>query len=262
MVDYVTMPPKEARALIREGKYTKQTSGMCAGYAQANLAVLPAEYAYDFLLFTQRNPKSCPVLEVSDKGSRQLTSIAPGADIATDIPKYRMYKNGVLEGEYTDVTRYWREDFVSFLIGCSFSFESELLASDVPVRHIEEDRNVPMYITSIDCVPAGIFHGKMVVSMRPLPPDQVVKAVTVTASMPRVHGAPVHIGGPEVIGIKDINKPDFGDSVTIHPGEVPVFWACGVTPQSVVMSAKPSIAITHAPGHMMITDVKNTLLKF
>ncbi|MDR0760998.1 MAG: putative hydro-lyase [Treponema sp.] len=262
MVDYVTMPPKEARWLIREGKYTKQTSGMCAGYAQANLAVLPAEYAYDFLLFTQRNPKSCPVLEVSDKGSRRLNSIAPGADIAADIPKYRIYKNGVLEGEYTDVVRYWREDFVSFLIGCSFSFESELLSSDIPVRHIEEDRNVPMYITSIDCVPAGIFHGKMVVSMRPLPPDQVVKAVTVTASMPRVHGAPVHIGDPEVIGIKDINKPDFGDSVTIHPGEVPVFWACGVTPQSVVMSAKPSIAITHAPGHMLITDVKNTLLKF
>ncbi|MDR0628487.1 MAG: putative hydro-lyase [Treponema sp.] len=262
MIDYVNMPPKEARTLIREGKYTKQTSGMCAGYAQANLAVLPAEYAYDFLLFTQRNPKSCPVLEVSDKGSRNLNSIAPGADIATDIPQYRIYKNGVLEGEYTDVAHYWREDFVSFLIGCSFSFESELLAADVPVRHIEEDRNVPMYITSIDCVPAGIFHGKMVVSMRPLPPDQVVKSVAVTASMPRVHGAPVHIGDPEVIGIKDIHKPDFGDRVTIHPGEVPVFWACGVTPQSVVMSAKPSIAITHAPGHMLITDVKNTLLKF
>jgi uncharacterized protein YcsI (UPF0317 family) len=261
-VDYITMPPKQARGIIREGGYTKQTSGMCAGYAQANLAVLPAEYAYDFLLFTQRNPKSCPVLEVSDKGSRLLKFIAPEADIAKDIPKYRIYKNGVLDGEYTDVAQYWRDDFVSFLIGCSFSFESELLASDVPVRHIEEDRNVPMYITSIECVPAGIFHGKMVVSMRPMPHDQVIRAVNVTASMPRVHGCPVHIGDPEVIGIKDINKPDFGDSVTIRPGEVPVFWACGVTPQSVVMSAKPSIAITHSPGHMRITDVKNTLLKY
>ncbi|GHV64811.1 UPF0317 protein YcsI [Spirochaetia bacterium] len=261
-VDYVNMLPREARALIREGKFTKQTSGICAGYAQANLAVLPAEYAYDFLLFTQRNPKSCPVLEVSDKGSRELKFIAPGADIARDIPRYRIYKNGVLDGEYTDTASFWRDDFVSFLIGCSFSFESELLASDVPVRHIEEDRNVPMYITSIDCVPAGIFHGKMVVSMRPLAHDQIVRAVNVTASMPRVHGAPVHIGDPAVIGIRDINKPDFGDSVTINPGEVPVFWACGVTPQSVIMSVKPSIAITHAPGHMLVTDVKNSLLKF
>ncbi|MDR3341596.1 MAG: putative hydro-lyase [Treponema sp.] len=262
MKDYTTMSPREARALIREGSYTRQTSGMCGGYAQANLAVLPAEYAYDFLLFTQRNPKSCPVLEVSDKGSRLLKFIAPEADIARDIPQYRIYRKGVLQGEYTDVAEFWQDDFVSFLIGCSFSFESELLASDVPVRHIEEDRNVPMYITSIDCVPAGMFHGKMVVSMRPLPPDQVIRAVNITASMPRVHGAPVHIGDPGGIGIKDINTPDFGDRVTIHPGEVPVFWACGVTPQSVVMSAKPSIAITHAPGHMLITDVKNTVLKF
>ena len=261
-IDYVNMSPKEARKLIREEKYTKPTSGMCAGYAQANLAILPAEYAYDFLLFTQRNPKPCPVLEVSDKGSRFLKFIAPGADIAKDIPKYRIYKNGVLDGEYTDVSKYWRDDFVSFLIGCSFSFESELLASDVPVRHIEEDRNVAMYITSIECVPAGVFHGRMVVSMRPMPHDQVIRAVNVTASMPRVHGCPIHIGDPAAIGIKDINKPDFGDSVTIKPGEVPVFWACGVTPQSVVMSVKPSIAITHAPGHMLITDIKNTLLKY
>jgi uncharacterized protein YcsI (UPF0317 family) len=235
---------------------------MCDGFAQANLAVLPAEYAYDFLLFAQRNPKSCPILEVSDRGSRFLKTIAPGADIARDIPKYRIYKNGVLEGEYTDVSEFWRDDLVSFLIGCSFSFESELIASDIPVRHIEEDRNVPMYITGIDCESAGVFHGKMVVSMRPIPPELVVKAVNVTASMPRVHGAPVHIGDPAVIGIKDLGKPDFGDSVTIHAGEVPVFWACGVTPQSVIMSAKPSFAITHAPGHMFITDVKNLLLKY
>lgn len=261
-MNYASMLPRDARSLIAEGKITRQTSGMCGGYAQANLAALPAEYAYDFLLFSQRNPKSCPVLEVSDKGSRFLKFIAPGADIAKEIPKYRVYKNGVLSGEYTDASAFWRDDLVSFLIGCSFSFESELIAADVPVRQIEEDRNVPMYITNIDCVPAGIFHGKMVVSMRPIPPELVVKAVNVTAAMPRVHGSPVHIGDPAAIGIKDIDKPDFGDSVTIHPGEVPVFWACGVTPQSVIMSAKPSFAITHAPGHMFITDVKNVSLKY
>jgi uncharacterized protein YcsI (UPF0317 family) len=261
-MDYAKMLPRDARNLIREEKITKYTSGMCDGYAQANLAVLPAEYAYDFLLFAQRNPKSCPILEVSDKGSRFLKTIALGADIARDIPKYRIYRNGILDGEYTDVSKFWQDDFVSFLIGCSFSFESELLAADVPVRQIEEDRNVPMYITNIECEPAGIFYGKMVVSMRPIPPELVVRAVNVTASMPRVHGAPIHIGDPAQIGIKDLSKPDFGDSVTIKPGEVPVFWACGVTPQSAIMSAKPSIAITHAPGHMLITDVKNILLKY
>jgi uncharacterized protein YcsI (UPF0317 family) len=261
-MDYTNMSPREVRKLIREGIYSGQTSGMCAGYAQANLVVLPAEYAYDFLLFTQRNPKSCPVLEVSDRGSRQLSLIAPGADIARDIPKYRLYREGVLEGEYTDVTPFWQDDLVSFLIGCSFSFESELLTADVRVRHIEENRNVPMYITNIDCVPAGIFHGKMVVSMRPFPPDQVIKAVVITSSMPRVHGTPVHIGDPALIGIRDIHKPDFGDRVTIRFGETPVFWACGVTPQSVIKNAKPRIAITHAPGHMLITDIKNTALKY
>ncbi|MDR2071878.1 MAG: putative hydro-lyase [Spirochaetaceae bacterium] len=260
-MDYAKSAPREVRALIRAEKITGHTSGMCDGYAQANLAVLPAEYAYDFLLFTQRNPKSCPVLEVSDRGSRSLKKIAPGADIARDIPRYRIYKNGVPEGEYTDVSKFWREDFVSFLIGCSFSFESELIAGDIPVRHIEEGKNVPMYITNIDCESAGIFHGKMVVSMRPLLPELAVRAVTLTAAMPRVHGAPVHIGDPESIGIGDIARPDFGDPVTIKQGETPVFWACGVTPQSVIMSAKPSIAITHAPGHMLITDIKNVLLK-
>ncbi|GHV86015.1 UPF0317 protein YcsI [Spirochaetia bacterium] len=264
-MEFAKQLPRDVRALIREEKITKFTSGMCEGYAQANLAVLPAEYAYDFLLFAQRNPKSCPVLEVSDKGSRELSStsaVAPGADIARDIPKYRIYRNGILDGEYTDVVQFWRDDLVSFLIGCSFSFEAELMASDIPVRHIEEDRNVPMYITNIECIPAGVFHGKMVVSMRPLPPELVVRAVNVTAAMPRVHGAPVHIGDPAAIGIKDTGKPDFGDAVTIKAGEVPVFWACGVTPQSVIMSAKPSFAITHAPGHMFITDVKNALLKY
>lgn len=259
--DYANTLPSEVRKLIREGKFTGPTSGMCAGYAQANLAILPKELAYDFLLFAQRNPKACPILEVSDVGSRSLRYIANDADIATDIPKYRVYEDGVLTGEYTSVDHLWRDDFVSFLIGCSFSFESELLLADVPVRHIEENCNVPMYMTNIECEPAGIFNGKMVVSMRPIPYDKIVKAVTVSGTLPKVHGTPIHIGDPGVIGITDINHPDFGDSVTIHDGEVPVFWPCGVTPQSVIMNVKPKMAITHSPGHMLITDVKNALLK-
>ncbi len=253
--------PVQVRKLIREEQITGQTSGMCPGYAQANLVVLPKEYAYDFLLFTQRNPKSCPVLEVSEEGDRLLHKIAPDADIATDIPKYRIYENGVLTGEYTNVDKFWRPDLVSFLIGCSFSFESELLDAGIEVRQISLGCNVPMYITNIECESAGIFSGKMVVSMRPIPYEQIVKAVTVTGQMPRVHGTPIHIGDPSVIGIADISKPDFGDAVPVYPGEVPVFWCCGVTPQSVVMNVKPSFCITHAPGHMLITDVKNAELK-
>lgn len=253
--------PVKVREMIREEKITGPTSGMCPGYAQANLVVLPKEYAYDFLLFTQRNPKSCPVLEVSEEGDRYLRRVAPGADIASEIPKYRIYEKGVLTGEYTNVENFWRKDLVSFLIGCSFSFESELLDAGIEVRHISMGCNVPMYITNIECEPAGIFSGKMVVSMRPIPYEQIVKAVTVTGQMPKVHGTPIHIGDPSVIGIKDVNKPDFGDAVSIMPGEVPVFWCCGVTPQSVVMNVKPSFCITHAPGHMLITDVKNTELK-
>ena len=260
-MDYSKMLPREVRALIRQGVITGQTSGMCEGYAQGNLLILPREQAYDFLLFTQRNPKSCPLLEVGDVGSRLVRKMAHNADIARDIPKYRVWEYGKLAGEYTDISRFWREDFVYFLIGCSFSFEGELLSAGVPVRHIEEGKNVPMYLTNIDCEEAGIFHGKLVVSMRPMPADQVIRAISITASMPRVHGAPIHIGDPAKIGIADLSKPDFGEAVTIRPGEIPVFWCCGVTPQSVVMSARPPIAISHAPGHMFLTDVKNSLLK-
>lgn len=261
-MEFASMAPSDVRELIRKGEIIGPTAGMCNGYAQANLAVLPKELAYDFLLFCQRNPKSCPLLEVSDVGSRELHSIAKNVDIATDIPKYRIYKDGVMVEECADVSRFWRDDFVSFLIGCSFSFEAELLESGITVRHIEENRNVPMFRTNIDCEPAGIFSGKMVVSMRPLPYDQIVRATLITGDMPRVHGAPIHIGSPEAIGIEDVSKPDFGDSVTIHDGEVPVFWPCGVTPQSVIMNVKPKIAITHSPGHMFITDIKNVQLKY
>lgn len=260
--DYKDYLPEDVRKLIRSGIITGQTSGMCEGYAQANLVVLPKDLAFDFLLFAVKNPRSCPLLEVTNPGDRKLVEIANGADIATDIPKYRIYENGILTGEYTDVSAFWRDDFVSFLIGCSFSFEGELMAADVPVRQIEENCNVPMYKTNIPCKSAGRFHGNMVVSMRPIPYDLVPKAVLVTGAMPKVHGAPVHIGNPEAIGITDINKPDFGDMVTIRDGEVPVFWPCGVTPQSVIMDSKPPICITHSPGHMLVTDVKNVNLKY
>ncbi|MCH3963514.1 MAG: putative hydro-lyase [Clostridium sp.] len=261
-MDCSSMKPYDVRRLIREEKITTPTAGMCAGYAQANLVILPKELAYDFLLFTQRNPKSCPLLEVSDEGCKKLKYLGNDIDITTDIPKYRVYEKGILTGEYTDVDDMWRDDFVSFLIGCSFSFESDLIEADVPIRHIEENCNVPMFITNIDCTPAGMFNGKMVVSMRPLPYNQIVKSVLISGEMPKVHGAPVHIGEPSVIGIKDITKPDFGDAVTIKEDEVPVFWACGVTPQSVVMNVKPEIVITHSPGHMLITDIKNIDLKY
>jgi uncharacterized protein YcsI (UPF0317 family) len=257
---YANTSPYEVRLRIRAGEITGQTSGMCNGYAQANLIVLPKDYAYDFLLFAQRNPKPCPVLEVTEPGDRMLCRIA-NADVAMDLPKYRIYENGVMVDEVTNASPFWRSDLVSFLIGCSFSFESELLEAGVSVRHIEENRNVPMYLTNLACDPAGQLHGNMVVSMRPLPPEQVVRAVTATAAMPRVHGTPVHIGNPAQIGIADINKPDFGEAVTVRPGETPVFWACGVTPQSIVMASKPPFAISHAPGHMLITDIRNSLLK-
>lgn len=258
---YAQMNPCEVRSLIHTGKLTGQTSGMCEGYAQANLLILPKAYAYDFLLFTQRNAKSCPVLEVTDPGCRSLRYLAKGVDLAYDFPKYRIYRNGVLTEETAEIDTVWRDDFVSFLIGCSFSFESALLEAGIPVRHIEEGKNVPMYLSNIDCVPSGIFKGKVVVSMRPVPNDKIVKAVTVTAGMPRVHGAPIHIGDPSALGIHNLQAPDFGDSVTIKSGETPVFWCCGVTPQAAVMEAKPSIAISHAPGHMLITDIKNSALR-
>ena len=261
-MDYRDAEPAAVRAQIREGNFTGQTSGLCNGYAQANLVTLPRDIAYDFLLFTQRNPRPCPLLEVSDTGSRLLQQIAPGADIATDLPKYRIYEHGVLTGEYTDVVKFWRKDFVSFLIGCSFSFEGELLAADVPVRQIEEGKNVPMYNTNIPCKPAGIFHGNLVVSMRPIPYELIPKAVLITGQMPRVHGAPIQIGASEAIGITDLEHPDYGEMVTIRPGEVPVFWPCGVTPQNIIMSSRPEFVITHAPGHMLITDVKNVNLKY
>ena len=253
--------PAQARKLIREGKFSAPTSGLCPGYAQANLIILPFEQAYDFLLFAQRNPKPCPILEVCEVGSMQATICANDCNVASDFPRYRIYKNGVLADEVCDITNLWQDDFVAFIIGCSFSFESELIDAGIEMRHNTQGRNVSMYETNIACKSAGSLSGNMVVSMRPIPHNQVVRAVQISGAIPKVHGAPVHIGAPCAIGISDINKPDFGDAVDIREGETPVFWACGVTPQAVVMNSKPPLAITHAPGHMLITDTKNVDLK-
>jgi uncharacterized protein YcsI (UPF0317 family) len=257
LVDFASLTPAELWKLIREGEYRRTTAGACQGYAQANLVFLPKQYAFEFLLFAQRNPKPCPILDVTEPGSPYPPIAGVGADLRTDIPRYRVYRNGELIDEPNDIASYWRDDLVSFLLGCSFSFERALLANDIPVRHIEEDVIVPMYVTSVQCVPAGMFHGPLVVTMRPIPYEQVVRAVQVTSRFPSVHGAPVHIGDPSQIGIEDLSKPDFGDPVTIRPGEVPVFWACGVTPQSVAMQSKPDFMITHAPGHMFVTSLKD-----
>ncbi|MBQ6585266.1 MAG: putative hydro-lyase [Coriobacteriales bacterium] len=261
MTDIYNATPLEARHIIRRGEWDKPTSGLCPGYAQANLIVLPKEQAYDFLLFAQRNPKPCPLLEVTEVGSRWANICATDCDIANDFPRYRVYRNGVMTEELTSVEHLWRDDLVSFVIGCSFSFESELIEAGIEMRHNTMGRNVSMYMTNIDCKPAGMMKGKMVVSMRPIPYDQIVKSVQLSGAIPKVHGAPIHIGDPAVIGIKDISTPDFGEPVDIYPGEVPVFWACGVTPQSIVMNVKPEFAITHAPGCMLITDTKNVNLK-
>lgn len=256
--DYGKMEPAQARRLFRADALVRPTAGMCAGYAQCNLLALPSALAAEFREFARRNPFSCPVLEESERGSRSLKLLGRDLDLARDFPRYRIWKDGVLTDQPLDLEEYWNEDLVAFLIGCSFSFEDALLQAGVPVRHIEEGRNVPMFRTSIDCEPYGAFSGKMVVSMRPMTPEQAERAREITARMPRVHGAPVQIGHPERIGVRDILRPDFGDAVTVKAGEIPVFWPCGVTPQSVVMQVRPPFAITHAPGHMLITDVKNS----
>jgi len=217
------------------------------------VVILPASLAFHFLLFCQRNPKPCPLLEVMEEGVAEPRRFAPGADIRTDVPLYRVFREGAWE-EREEIRDLWREDLVTFLLGCSFSFEGALIQAGVPVRYIEENVNVSMYVTNIPCDPAGPFQGNMVVTMRPVPGHLVSRAVQVTSRFPGVHGAPVHVGDPGVIGIRDLGRPDFGDPVTIRPGEVPVYWACGVTPQVALQAAKPELAITHAPGYMLVTD--------
>ncbi|MEN2743924.1 putative hydro-lyase [Sinomonas halotolerans] len=254
--DTASLSPAEARALFRAG-LAVPTAGWSAGYAQANLIIVPKAQAFDVLLFAQRNPKPCPILGVLDAGETAGPLLA-GGDIRTDVPKYTVYEDGVKVAEPTDITPYWRDDLVTFIVGCSFTFEAALQEAGIRVAHIDQGVNVPMYRTSVRCEPAGAMAGPLVVSMRPIPASQVADAARVTSRYPAVHGAPVHVGNPAEIGIEDLGRPDFGDPVEVPEGCIPVFWACGVTPQAAVMESRPALAIGHAPGHMLITDAKDS----
>src|SRR5262245_36702817 len=249
------------RAACSTGDLAVPTPGLALGFVQANLAVVPRDLAFDFLLFCQRNPKPCPLLDVTEPGSPEPHLVAPGADLRTDLPRYRVYRRGELADEPADLHAWWRDDLVGFLLCCSFTFESALLQAGVPVRHLEAGCNVPMYRTNLACRPAGVFRGPLVVSMRPLTPAQAVRAVQVCGRFPRAHGAPVHLGDPAALGIRDLARPDFGDAVEVRAGEVPVFWACGVTPQAVAMEVRPPLLLTHQPGHMFLTDLRDADLE-
>jgi uncharacterized protein YcsI (UPF0317 family) len=255
VLDPAALTPTQARLRFRGG-LAVPTAGWSAGYAQANLVAVPREIAYDLLLFAQRNPKPCPVLDVLDPGA--VSGPILDGDVRTDLPRYRVFVDGELVDEPTDVTAWWREDLVSLLVGCSFTFEHALLEAGVPVRHVEQGVNVPMYRTGRRCRSAGAVSGPLVVSMRPVPAAQVADAVRITSRYPAVHGAPVHVGDPGRLGIGDLARPDYGDPVRLEPGDVPVFWACGVTPQAAVVESRPSLAITHAPGHMLVTDARDS----
>ena len=247
-----------ARLMIRSGGHRGPTAGLAPGYVQGNLTILPKNLAADFLRFCQINPKPCPLIGSSAPGDWRLPALAEDLDIRTDLPRYRVWRNGELIAEPDDIREFWRDDLVSFVLGCSFSFEEALMADGIEMRHIVRGCNVPMYRTSIATAEAGPFHGPMVVSMRPMTPADAIRAVQITTRFPAVHGAPVHIGKPEMIGIADLNKPDYGDALPVRGNELPVFWACGVTPQSVIATVKPEFSITHYPGSMLITDRRNT----
>ena len=246
-----------ARLACRSGAFASPTAGLAPGYVQGNLAVLPQDLASEFLRFCQLNPKPCPVIGVSEVGDPRIPSLGPDLDVRTDLPGYRVWRDGKIVEEPKDIRRWWRDDLVAFVLGCSLSFEEALMMEGLPLRHVANNARVPMYRTNLECLPAGRFSGPMVVSMRPLSPAHAIRAVQITSRFPAVHGAPSHIGFPELIGIKDLAKPDYGDPVNVLPGELPVFWACGVTPQAVIAAAKPPFAITHSPGYMLVTDVRN-----
>jgi uncharacterized protein YcsI (UPF0317 family) len=250
----------QERLRMRSGDFSGPTAGLAAGNVQANLVILPKALSHDFLRFAQANPKPCPVLAVSEPGDPGLPGLGEDLDIRTDLPKYRVWRHGELREEPLDIRHVWQDDLVSFALGCSFSFEQALVEEGIELRHMTCGSNVPMYRTNIRCMPAGRFAGPLVVSMRPLAPADAIRAIQITSRFPSVHGAPVHIGLPEAIGIEDLATPDYGDSVPMREGELPVFWACGVTPQAVIAEARPEFCITHAPGSMLITDLLNTKL--
>ncbi len=248
------------RKKIRLGKFDGHTSGVAGDFVQGNVVILPQKYAKDFTEFCEKNPKSCPVLAISKPGDPMLLALGTNVDIRTDVPRYRLWRNGELISEPTDICGLWREDLVTFVIGCSFSFEWALAKEGISLRHVAEGKNVAMYRTNVLTISAGVFSGPMVVSMRPLSARNAVRAFEITSRYPHVHGAPVHIGDPSVIGIRDLQRPDYGDAVDVLADETPVFWACGVTPQAAITQAKPDFCITHAPGAMLITDLLNSQL--
>ena len=248
---------REARLAIRSGQHICPTSGVARGYVQGNLAILPKALAADFQRFCELNPKPCPLLGVTSPGDWRLPSLGHDLDLRTDLGRYRIWRGGQLVDEPTDLLAHWRDDLVAFAIGCSFSFEEALTQDGLELRHISRGTNVPMFRTSIATNAAGPFHGPMVVSMRPFKPKDAIRAIEITSRFPAVHGAPVHIGKPELIGIRDLAKPDYGDAVPVNENELPVFWACGVTPQAVIAAVKPEFCITHYPGSMLVTDRLN-----
>jgi uncharacterized protein YcsI (UPF0317 family) len=253
---------QDARRHIRAGWLRGDTSSVAPGYVQANLAIIPRQWAHDFLTYCQRNPKPCPLLGVSEPGAVGLPGVAEDLDLRRDLPGYRVWRDGEQAADVPDLTEIWQADWVTFAIGCSFSFEEALLAHGVPVRNVEQRVNVSMFITDRPTEAAGPFGGPMVVSMRPMSPQDAIRAVQITARYPQVHGAPVHLGDPAAIGILDLARPDFGDPVEVRAGEIPVFWACGVTPQMAIRQARLPICITHIPGHMLVTDLLNSQLAF
>jgi uncharacterized protein YcsI (UPF0317 family) len=260
MADHLSMKdatPAQARALIRAGRWTSHTSGIAERHVQGNVVILPKRWADDFLLYCQRNPKPCPLLAVGEAGVAVLPRLGQGIDIRRDVPRYRVWRDGELVDEPTDIAALWRDDLVTFVLGCSFSFEQALRDEGIALRHVDEGKNVAMFRTSIPTEPAGAFSGPLVVTMRPLRPAAAIRAVQITSRFPDVHGAPVHIGDPASIGIADLSRPDYGDAVEVKPDELPVFWACGVTPQAAIAQARPEFCITHAPGAMLITDLLN-----
>lgn len=251
---------QQVRRMIRSGLWTAHTSGLANDHVQGNVVILPQALANDFLRYCQRNPKPCPVLAMSEPGDGRLPGLGLDINICTDLPRYRVWRKGEVIDEPTDISSLWRTDLVSFVLGCSFSFEHALMQAGLRLRHIEQGKNVAMYRTNIQTQAAGVFHGPMVVSMRPMLAADAIRAIQVTSRFPNVHGAPVHLGDPALIGIADIGAPDYGDAVELKSGEIPVFWACGVTPQAALRQAQPEFCITHAPGAMLITDLLNQQL--
>lgn len=249
-----------ARRRVRAGLHGGHTVGLAPGHVQANLVILPVDWAAEFLRYCQANPKPCPLLAVGEPGDPRLPALGGDLDVRTDVSRYRVFRDGRTVDEPTDIRTLWRDDLVAFAIGCSFSFEEALIADGVRLRYVEEGRNVAMYRTSLDTAPAGRFRGKLVVSMRALSPADAIRAIQITSRYPTVHGAPVHLGHPGLIGIADLEQPFAGDPPALRDDEIPVFWACGVTPQVAIAEATPPLAITHAPGHMLVTDLRNARL--